>query len=415
MFEYVGRALLHGQALYRDVSDNKLPGVYYLNALWQLLFGEAYKAHAFVEALIAGLSTGLLALVIRNFGLRLWLPASAALMVLLCVAFPLNTTEAYALPLLLGAILAARRSSPIFAAVLVSVACLLWVPSIVMVIPICAIVLRPAWWQVVGSAFAVLIMFSFGLFRAVGSATLITLVQSWLSYVAMPLPSHAHHPVLSAVLAAGTRFYQGTVSAAILPLCILLAATMRRPFSEAQRFGLIWTLSMVLAACIGMRFIGHYYIPALAAVLFTLAAFGFSHVLQPPRLVVVVLAAILFAQTSVMVTAAWAVTHDRSLHVARIGAATAPIVRGRLTLGVDSYQPGLYLALSPKLRNPYEIAAAANPEFAKRLPQQTSLPDVHIYTAPADFKSDAGVCTLTAAPWRIYVVGRLASLFSACP
>ncbi len=39
-YAYVGKAILHGQVLYRDVWDDKPPLGYYLNALGQLVFGQ---------------------------------------------------------------------------------------------------------------------------------------------------------------------------------------------------------------------------------------------------------------------------------------------------------------------------------------------------------------------------------------
>src|SRR5579871_6477071 len=52
----IGRALLRGAHLYRDVWDNKPPGVYWLAAVVDALFGPSGRAFAAVLAAIVALT-----------------------------------------------------------------------------------------------------------------------------------------------------------------------------------------------------------------------------------------------------------------------------------------------------------------------------------------------------------------------
>jgi hypothetical protein len=44
-FEFIGRQMVHGAQLYRDVWDNKLPSISLTNAVWQMILGEQYRLH----------------------------------------------------------------------------------------------------------------------------------------------------------------------------------------------------------------------------------------------------------------------------------------------------------------------------------------------------------------------------------
>jgi hypothetical protein len=79
----VGRALLHGATLYKDVWDNKPPGVYWLAAAIDASFRPSGRAFAVVLAVIvAGLAAGVWILGQRAGGRRLALGASLLCLVL---------------------------------------------------------------------------------------------------------------------------------------------------------------------------------------------------------------------------------------------------------------------------------------------------------------------------------------------
>src|ERR1700688_1779463 len=71
-FEFVGRQMLHGAQLYRDVWDNQLPSIYLTNELWQMLMGEQYRLHIAAEIAIQALSATLFAVLLRSMNVRPW-------------------------------------------------------------------------------------------------------------------------------------------------------------------------------------------------------------------------------------------------------------------------------------------------------------------------------------------------------
>src|SRR6202030_3214823 len=51
-YAYVGRTIVEGKLPYRDVWDNKLPSIHYVNALWHLAFGGNYFLHHLAQLAI---------------------------------------------------------------------------------------------------------------------------------------------------------------------------------------------------------------------------------------------------------------------------------------------------------------------------------------------------------------------------
>ncbi len=419
MFSYVGRAILHGHVLYVDVWDNKLPGIYYVNALWQMLFGERYLLHAIAETCVALLSGILLALVLRSFGLRDWLPAPVVLLLLLCLVLPLNAAEAYALPLLLASILAVRQPLPALSGVLVGIASIFWLPSVLMVVPLSLLVPRKFWLTLGLGALAPLLAVFGALVWTLHPSGLAMLLRSWTEYVTSPPIIAVHHrlPILNRIAAltgALNNLWFGSIAAGAASLIVILLGTMHRPATQAQRFGLCWTAAMLAGTFAGTRFYSHYFIPSLAAMLFTITTFG----VKKGRNIAFVLAlgfAMYFAiLTFRNVRAIWIITEARSALVARVAARMQPIVNGRLTLEVDSYRPDLYLALNPKLRGPYEIVAPANSTFLKKTVQTLPRADIRVSNT-GEAEPGIRICTKTSNPMRIFSSPGVASQFAACP
>jgi hypothetical protein len=418
MFEYVGRAIAHGSMLYRDVWDNKLPGIYYVDAVWQFLFGEAYVLHAVAEACVALLSAALLALVMRSFGLASWPLVFAALVTLLCLVSPLNSTESYALPLLLTAILAARRSWIVISGVLVGIASFFWLPSLLTLIPICVVVPPKLRASLVVAAVAFVVVLAGITAYTLHPTASLTLARSWIAYVSTPPAPEVHHRFrlpnsVWLVWSAIANLYFGAVLAGAASLALLVAATLRRPSTQAQRFGLVWTVASLAGAFTGTRFYSHYFIVSLAAMLFTIAAYGFGR-LNPARAVLVVLAALLAFRTYQDARTVWSATYAQSAIAARIGTAARPAVARTLTLGVTSYRPEFYLALDPVLRSPYEIAGDANHRFLTGLLGDLPAPAVQL-AMQGSHDTGVRVCARSAAPWKMFSVRADAPRFDRCP
>ncbi len=419
MFSYFGREIVHGHVLYVDVWDNKLPGIYCVNALWQMLFGERYLLHAIAETCVAILSGVLLTLVLRSFGLHDWLPAPVVLLLLLCLVLPLNATEAYALPLLLASILAVRRALPALSGVLVGIASIFWLPSVLMVVPLSLLVPRKFWLALGLGALAPLLAVFGTLVWTLHPSGLATLLRSWADYVTTPPIVAIHHrlPILNRIAAltgALNNFWFGSIAAGAASLIVILLGTMRRPATQAQRFGLCWTAAMLAATFAGTRFYSHYFIPSLAAMLFTIATFGVKKGRNTAFGVAVVFAMYFGILTFREVRGIWISTEARSVVVARIAARMQPIVNGRLTLEVDSYRPELYLALNPKLRGAYEIAAPANGRFLTKTVQTLPRADIRVSNT-GEAESGIRICAKTSNPTRIFSSPKVASQFAACP
>ncbi len=419
MFAYAGRAIAEGRLLYVNVWDNKLPGVYYVNALWQILFGQRYVLHAAAEICIALLSGTLLALVLRSLSVRAWLPTPVVLVLLLCLALPLNTTEAYALPLLLAAVLAARHAFPFLSGVLVGIAAMFWVPSVLMCLPLSLLVPRRSWPALGLGTLAPLLALFAALAWMLHHSGLVTLIRSWTAYVSTPPNTAAHHRLtflnrFAALWSALSNLWVGSIAAGATPLFAILLGTLRRPATQAQRFGLYWTAAMLAGTFTGTRFYSHYFIPSLAAMLFTISAYGARKFPSIVWISALCVSAFFAIRTFQEVRTIWFVTDARSALAARVAAVMGPIVDGKFTLQVDSYRPELYLALNPKLRSRYEIVARANGPFLGNAIQALPEADIRVSTS-GDAEPGVRICAKTSRPWRIFASRSVASQFAACP
>ena len=420
LFEYIGRTIARGHLLYRDVWDNKLPGVYYMNALWQLLFGERYWLHAAAETVVALISSVLLAILARSFELRAWQLTGAVLAVFLCTVMPLNTTETYALPLLLGALLCARNGWPIASALLIALATMFWIPSVLLLAPV-AILLSRRDWLVCFTVTVVLLAAAASIMTlAYGVSTIEALVRSWITYVASSPVKQSETPPESSSLRTSLAIVHQVSFYLVLsgagPLLLILSALLRRPATLAQRFGLTWTVAMLLGTAIGPHFYPHYFIASLAAMLFTIAACAVEVRWNRVRIAIAVLGALLLARTAIDCMTYWKTSHANSRLVAKIGRAIAPVAAQRATLSVDVYEPGLYLALDPKLRDPFEIAQAANFRFVASTvgDWNASMADIRISTGGKQLPG-IQVARRTAAPWTIFANPSLAKDFATLP
>ncbi len=416
LFEYCGRAIARGQVLYRDVWDDKLPGIYYVNALWQVLFGDRYALHAVAETFVALTSAGLLVLVMRDFALGMRAAAAAILTLFLSVVFPLNTTEAYALPLLLAAILAAHRNSAFVAGALVGTATLFWIPSLLAMLPL-SILLRPnrALRVLIMSACAILIPVAVVVSIA-GPAHVPALMRTWLAYASAPPAARVHHRIpflnrFAEVWQVLENLWGGAVASGVAPLGVILLAILRKPTTQAQKFGVVFAAAMLAGAFVGTRFYSHYFIPCLAAIILCISAYMPRARLTAPRAALVVAGVLLLTQTVALRLADN--SRDRSAVAARLANSARPVVAGRLTLRVDAYRPELYLALDPLLRSPFEIVGRSqNRAFGSQAGM--SFPaDITVATVSTR-QQGSRVCVRTAAPWRMYVKRALAQGFAKC-
>jgi hypothetical protein len=146
LFEYYGQQLLRGQRLYVDLWDNKLPSIYLINEFWQWLFGAQYRWHIVVEMLMNAGSVTLFLALLRRHKLSTWPWATCCFAAILVLppAAGYDYTEFYALPLILGALLAV--DVPLLAGACIALAATFWLPSLLIghgfAIGSCSIALR---------------------------------------------------------------------------------------------------------------------------------------------------------------------------------------------------------------------------------------------------------------------------------
>ena len=139
LFAYYGQQILHGRLLYRDLWDEKPPGVYYVNAAALLLLGENTWAIWWLNVVWIATSASLLFLILsRLVGMA---PAGlACLLFLLLAMYPGyflggNFTEVYALlpqVLAVGILanyLSSRKAGWVFALGAVTAAAFLFKPT----------------------------------------------------------------------------------------------------------------------------------------------------------------------------------------------------------------------------------------------------------------------------------------------
>jgi hypothetical protein len=225
LFEYVGRALVHGERLYVDIWDNKLPSIYLVNAVWQLLFGDRYGLHKVAEVAVNALSVGLFAVVLRIMSVRAWAPAICALAWTLAVATVLDAAEYYALPcILLAYALALSRKSAVGAGAALAIATSFWIPSLLLLIPLLAENdSRCTRRSLVVGFMAAVALYASAMIALSGFATITELVHSWFSYLTFTRPTE--RPLL-------VRFLAGITLSGVGILLLVFAIVVRKPKTE---------------------------------------------------------------------------------------------------------------------------------------------------------------------------------------
>lgn len=351
MFEFGGRAIVDGRMLYRDVWDNKLPGVFLINALWWRLSGGSYAWHAAAEILfIVGISI-LVGVVTRGFGCTRALFATALSALMLCVVSPqINTTETYALLPILFAIASAQRGRGILSGVSVAIATMFWIPSILIVGMLA--VYRPVLIRSIVLALicgllsgAVIFIATFGLNESSG------LVRSWVEYISSNASDDGIH--------VDEKFRSvkvGLESSGIGVLLVLIVG--RRIDFPQRRIVFAWMTASFLGTLIGWRFYNHYFIPSIPPLVFALVC-SRPHRALFAKGAIAIAALLVSIPTTRFIVSNQSEWIERARNVRKTGEIVRRFYPGRVTIAVDAYAPEVYLELEPELRFPHEIVAIA--------------------------------------------------------
>ena len=291
LFEYFGRSILHGERLYgAELVDNKLPSIYLINALWQLLFGSNYFLHKCAAALVNLASIALFALALRKLEVEAWALGSFLFAAFFSLPFPqLDYAQHYAVFFIVLGVFLGAFGRFAFAGVAISVATTFWLPAALTCVPMLlqplerkqrAMFLRG--FLGTGAVLALVL----GVF--IGARALIGFLFVWKSYawgINFPLAR------------LEDTLFVSSLGSAILAMLALLLIVLRRPSTPTARFALIWSACMLAGFAIPPRFSEHYLLPSTPALAMAIACYGvsFKDVLRRPILALAAVALLAFA------------------------------------------------------------------------------------------------------------------------
>jgi hypothetical protein len=357
-FEYYGNAMLHGQRLYVDLWDNKLPGIYFVNAALQLVMPRLYTLHLAVELLLNALSAYLFITILakhqvkhREIGMLVFLA------VITLIPRHLNTSEHYALPLILLSFLLFERDKGFLSAISIALACTFWVPSAI-----------PAAWFFFRLSTRAKLAFTGGCALVAGllilSLSLLTngdiggLLASWHAYLQSDSGAHS----LKAIIG---RLHDSLGDAMITPLLLALCVWFRKPANrlELDLFG--WTICSFVAACVSLRLYAHYFLPLTAPLilLITCLASSFELVDLKRRVwrgLLALAAALMLARSGLAARHIFKTVHGYDLEQRSIGAEIRSSGASGMTLEtIGRYAPEIFLSSQARPTSPKGIVASA--------------------------------------------------------
>jgi hypothetical protein len=430
-FEYAGREISRGQHLYRDIWDNKLPGIYYVNALWHVMLGNHYAMHWAVEVAISLASIALFALFVKRDGLNHWGPATCVFAITLnipTISF-YDYTEQYAVLLILLGLVAAQARLLTVTGATVAASTFFWVPSVLMLVPL-------AWWEHTVKSRAALTMFclaSGAILIALciwkfGAGAMHTLLVDMASYenagFAGGLSLRLLHPLALSILGSG-----------IAPLMFAAALAARTPITPRERFALVWLAAALAGIFVNKNFFLHYFLPSIAPLVYTIFAFGITPMALRTRWYVGVLFVLVIPVMYLGMKANVLHTFQTARYGQRIGE-----ILGRSLPAHDvyiltyAYLPGVYLAADRRAPGNYANPIALNPYLfkggqaeqrsraylkdAKRASAIVTEDVVKRVGSTAFFRyidrNLVEVCDHELSHWHLYVLPSLQTKFQSC-
>ena len=291
LFEYFGRALLHGGRLYSgNLVDNKLPSIYLINALWQALFGSNYFLHACAEGAVNLGSVAIFAVALRKAGVA-WPLGTLLFAAFFCLPYPyFNTVYHYAVFFIVAAVGLAFYGRNLLAGASIAIATSFCFPALLTCVPI-LVGRRGSWKPLLAGFLAVCVLVAAAMFAAFGAHAFAVLANQWNTYLVQTDWSDMllHSPVL---LASG-------MGAGILTMLALLLLVVRRPIGKTSRFALVWSAVAFFGFVISPQFVtDRFLLPSTPALAMAIASFDFSRANVKRRAVVALAALALLILTS---------------------------------------------------------------------------------------------------------------------
>jgi hypothetical protein len=351
LFEYFGRALLHGGKLYAgDLVDNKLPSIYLVNELWQALFGSNYVLHAWAEGAVNLGAIALFAVALRKAGVATWPFGTLLFAAFFCLPYPyFDTVYHYGVFFIVLGVCLAFCDRNVLAGASIAVATTFCFPAALTCVPILA--LRPrerrlpfllgfAGFFVVGAA-AMLLAF--------GPHVFTSLANQWRTYVV--------RTDWSDMLQHGSVLFASGMGAGILAMLALLLLVARRPIGDASRFALIWSACAFFGFVISPQFVtDRFLLPSTPALAMAIASFSPSRrdMMRRPLVALVVLALLMLTSINTVRDA------DKTRHYANYAQAFGNWIRASAGSGrrmfVRDWAPEIALASDAVMLRRYDDA-----------------------------------------------------------
>lgn len=378
-YEWSGWAMTHGERLYTDFTDQKLPSIFLVNALWQWLFPTNYQLHAWVEGGINLVVFALFALLLRGNRVAAWAQATLLFAVAYSLPFPqFNYPEHYAVLFIVLAYWLAFRKQNVLAGASLAIAATFWPPAALgLVPPLARRVSRNEKLAFTGG------------FAGLGIIGLLA---------AMPLlgPVWFMKPLMNALggltgldaVQLHTTFFVSALGPAILSLLLLLWLVARDVENEAQAFALWWAVVALMGTAIPPKFSEHYFLPSVPALSMAVGAFGFPRgsVRARPVAAILLAASLIFTVRNAVVVTAAALPYGRTVE-ALSRSVLSSIGPGHV-LWTSEYAPELFLATLSVQAGPLTIhgqesgfgaASGASTDLAIAKDQWLHYPDLVIY------------------------------------
>jgi hypothetical protein len=270
-YAFTGREIAHGKQMYHDVWDNKLPSIYYLNALWQVLFGERYELHRAAQVGMSAITIGAFALFVRRDGVRHWGIATICFAIL--VSIPgfqaYGYTETYALCAIVLALVALQAGSPVASGIFLALGATFWIPGSLTAFAFAAFCSGETRRRFLAAFAGTALLYAALVVAAFGAATIFTLLHDMRTYESVSWSPHA------SMLGILKNDLWGRLNqtALLVPLA-LLVAFLRVPRIRRERFALLWLGCVFAGAMVNLHFYDHYFFPSTAPLAYALVVFA---------------------------------------------------------------------------------------------------------------------------------------------
>ena len=343
LFEFFGRAMLHGQRLYLDLHDNKPPSIYLVNELWQALFGANYFLHNCAEAAVNLASIALFGLTLRRLRVTAWAQGTFLFALFFSLPFPqFDFTQHYAVFFIVLGLYLHFRGADFWAGVALVAASTFWIPAALTCIPIFA--------QGLERRRAIAFAAGFGGVLLAGGIAVLALFTRDLVNI---LPAvWAHYLQVSIdynLRKLDSTFALSAMIPSILFLLALLLVAVRKPVGQTSRFALTWSGCALAGSFIPPNFYEHYYLPSIPALAMAIASFGLTAKDVARRPIVAIIAAALLVLAVRQSMATMNAAQADAGYVQRIGTWIRSSLKDRPTVYTFEYYPDIQFASDSRI------------------------------------------------------------------